>query len=134
MANREKIIRGLGCCSHSKLTDKCNECPYFSSCGTESGSFAEIAHDALALLMPRILTLEELMGFDGAFLIEYNPSMLTRKANWAMFHFMDEKQVHIWRPKLVEHYMIAQYGVTWRCWNVRPIQEEMEAMLWNGSR
>lgn len=50
MADREKVIAGLECCSRSKLMDKCHECPYFSSCGTEGGSFAEIAHDALALL------------------------------------------------------------------------------------
>ena len=58
MDDRKKVIAGLECCSHSKLTDRCNECPYFSSCGTEGGSFAEIAHDALALLKkqePRVI-------------------------------------------------------------------------------
>ena len=79
---------------------------------------------------PRVLTLEELMGFDGAFLIEYNPSILSREANWAMLHYMDEKQVHIWRPRLVEHYAIAQYGVTWRCWTSRPTDEQREATPW----
>lgn len=50
MDKREKVIEGLECCSVSKLHDRCSQCPYCSSCGTEYGSFAEIAHDALALL------------------------------------------------------------------------------------
>ena len=131
MIDREKVIKGLECCLS---VTKCGTCPYNTGNDSWCSNNNQLLEDALALLTPRILTLEDLMGFDGAFLIEYNPSVISREANWAMFHFMDEKQVHIWRPRLVEHYAIAQYGVTWRCWNVRPSQAEMEAMPWNGSK
>lgn len=113
---------------------KCGTCPYNTGNDSWCGNNNQLLEDALALLTPRILTLEELMGFDGAFFIEYNPSMISREANWAMLHYIDEKKAHIWRPRWIEHYAIAQYGVTWRCWNVRPSQAEMEAMPWNGSK
>ena len=133
MADREKVVKALRACSPDAVlwcqAREKAECDY--SCDY---CVKQMCEDAADLLTPRILTLEELMGFDGAFFIEYNPSMISREANWAMFHFMDEKQVHIWRPRLVEHYAITQYGVTWRCWNVRPSQAEMEAMPWNGSK
>ena len=80
---------------------------------------------------PRVLSLEELMGFDGAFLVEYNPAMITRDMNWAMFHFMDERRVHIWRPRMIEHYAREQYGKTWRCWTSRPTNEQREAEPWD---
>ena len=134
MASREIVVQAL---TYGFENDVCADRTFKYGDMPASYNVNHLMADALVLLKtlePRILTLEELMGFDGAFLIEYNPSMLTRKANWAMFHFMDEKQVHIWRPRLVEHYAIAQYGVTWRCWNIRPSQAEMEAMPWNGSR
>ena len=45
-----KIIDSLICCARRKDNDQCEQCSYFSSCGTENGSFAELAHDALKLI------------------------------------------------------------------------------------
>lgn len=94
---------------------------------------AETVQEAISLLKaqePRVLTLEEIMMFDGAFIVEYNPERLSRCMNWAMFHFMDEKWVHIWRPRMVEHYAREQYGFTWRCWTSRPTDAQREATAW----
>ena len=67
MELREKVIEGLESCSVSKLHDKCDKCPYCSSCGTEGGSFAEIAHDALKLLTNQklVTVIDMILGIDG---------------------------------------------------------------------
>lgn len=127
---REKIIMGLEYCQPEQL---CLSCPYNDE-GQECCDV--LLRDAVELLKaeaPRVLSLEELMGFDGAFLIEYNKSFLSWDPNWAMFHFMNDKWVHIWRPRRVEHYSKDQYGRTWRCWSRRPTEEQMEATPWPGA-
>ena len=90
----------------------------------------DLAIAALKAQEPRVMTLEEIMMFDGAFIVEYNPERLSRCMNWAMFHFMDEKWVHIWRRRMVEHYAREQYGFTWRCWTSRPTDAQREATPW----
>ena len=139
MSDRKKVIKGLECCTKKiciyKDTEK--ECPYWELCGEYEDSFEDcttaLSKDALPLLKaqePRVMTLEEIMMFDGAFIVEYNPERLSRCMNWAMFHFMDEKWVHIWRPRMVEHYAREQYSFTWRCWTSRPTEEQREATPW----
>lgn len=148
MADREKVIAGLKCCSCSKLMDKCNECPYFSSCGTEGGSFVEIAHDAIALLKaqePRVMMLEEVdaLGDNAIVWLE-------------CLYFIDGKITTTLKPAIYQpdnsspeedgyYCVVSSWGKSgfyhkdnymgdWRCWNVRPSQAEMEAMPWNGSK
>lgn len=96
----------------------------------------EILYGAAELLKaeaPRVLTLEELMCFDGAFLIEYNKSLVSLNPIWATFHFMDEKWVFLYKDVVIAHYSVEQYGRTWRCWSRRPDPKQMEATPWPGA-
>ena len=52
MPDREKVIKGLECCSNHIIGTSCKKCPYEEEKDCE-GSFSctdELAHDALALL------------------------------------------------------------------------------------
>ena len=88
--------------------------------------------EELRLQVPRVLTLEDLMGFDGAFIIEYNPAMITRNMKWAIFHYMYDGWVYFEYPPRQERYASNQYGVSWRCWTARPTEAEREAVAWDG--
>lgn len=129
MADREQVLKALRACSPGD-TIWCQmrvkgQCDYAGE-----HCMARLLSDAAELLTPRVLTLEEIMMFDGAFIIEYNPERLSRDMNWAMFHFMDERWIHMWRPRLIEHYARKQYGVTWRAWTTRPSDAQREAEPW----
>lgn len=96
---------------------------------------SKVMREAIKLLKadaPRVLTLEELMGFDGAFLIEYNISFVSLDPIWATFHYMDGKWVFLYKDVVISHYSVEQYGRTWRCWSRRPSAEQMEATPWPG--
>ena len=132
MPDVNDVINGLERC----LVVGCDDCnqPDKSGYPWDCEGFDRMVNDAIALLKaqePRVMTLEEIMMFDGAFIVEYNPERLSRCMNWAMFHFMDEKWVHIWRPRMVEHYAREQYGFTWRCWTSRPTDAQREATSWD---
>lgn len=128
--NREEIIKGLECCQPEQL---CLSCPYNAE-GQECCDV--LLRDAAELLKaeaPKVLTPEELMGFDGAFLIEYNISFVSLDPIWATFHYMDEKWVFLYKDVVISHYSVEQYGRTWRCWSRRPTPEQMEATPWPGT-
>lgn len=91
------------------------------------------AAELLKAEAPRVLTMEELMGFDGAFLIEYNKSFVSLDPIWATFHYMDKKWVFLYKDVVISHYSVEQYGRTWRCWSRRPSPEQMEATPWPGA-
>lgn len=132
MTDREKVVKALRACSPNAVlwcqAREKGECEY--SCDY---CVKQMCEDAADLLTPRVLSVGELLRYDGgAFLIEYNQSMCSREMCWALFGILDHNQVYVQCQNLVEHYPITQYGVTWRCWNIRPSQKEMEAMPWNG--
>lgn len=124
---REEIIRRLGDIRNWQYGN------YEQYAGSEYEPDAHTVKEAIDLLKadaPRVLTLEELMGFDGAFLIEYNKSLVSLNPTWATFHFMDEKWVFLYKDVVIAHYSVEQYGRTWRCWSRRPDREQMEATPW----
>lgn len=133
MADLEQVLKALRTCSPGdtiwcQMREK-GECDYAGE-----HCMARLLSDAAEMLTPRVLTLEEIMMFDGAFIIEYNPERLSRDMNWAMFHFMDERWIHLWRPRLIEHYARNQYGVTWRAWTSRPSDAQRAAEPWEEVR
>ena len=87
--------------------------------------------DELAERPPHVLTLEELYGHDGAFLVEYNPRFVRRRPMWAFLYLLDENKAHLQFAAGFEKYSRKQYGVTWRCWSGRPSDIIMEAVKWN---
>lgn len=92
-----------------------------------------IAKAALELLKEqeaRVLTLDEMLSFDGAMLTEYNPDQLSMEPEWIMFHWMNEKIVHFWLNGKDQYYMASSYGKSWRCWSARPTNEQRESVKW----
>lgn len=130
---RKEIVEGLLSIHAVTATYKGDQVYIHSMPMKQLTAILNGAAELLKAEVPRVLSLEELMGFDGAFLVEYNKSFLSRDPSWQMLHFMDDKWVHIWRPRFVEHYSKEQYGKTWRCWSRRPTEEQMEATPWPGA-
>jgi hypothetical protein len=65
MINKAKIMQGLECCSKRKDGDDCDNCPYFSGCATEYGSFTELASQALMLIEEQTRILKLYSKTDG---------------------------------------------------------------------
>ena len=125
--DREKVIKGLEeMLDDSKYNDSVNWNPWADT---------EILEDALALLKaqePRVMTLEELPGWDGTFLIEVRNGA-TVWANWyAEYEHYGEtvcRMVDIGGE--VDDRFKKLYGYEWRCWTSRPTDEQREAIPWN---
>lgn len=123
MTDREKVIRGLECCTNAEKD--CDKCPI----GLDFGCGLKLKADALALLKaqePRVMTYDELATFDGAFLIElFDISQL----DWVFFFDTDTKSDAIWVEGFDgERYAVYRedYGTYTRCWIYRP-DEKMRA-------
>ena len=87
----KKILEGLEQCSKRKGTDTCSNCPYFSGCNTEYGSFTQLATEAKAALeeMNRIIKLYAkcegylaVHGWDWTKFDEYRGSSSIEDADW----------------------------------------------------
>lgn len=82
---------------------------------------------------PRVLTLDELKAWDGAFLLEYRAKTITTV--WASYYADFEhygetvcRMIHI--DGEVDDRLYTAYGVYWRCWSTRPTDEQREAEKW----
>lgn len=100
---------------------------------------AELCDAALeALKHPcaaRVLDWEELYGFDGAVLVEYNPARVTLPDAWMFVDYIDDRHDRpiarfYRRHGEMESYSLNGYGVTWRCWDKMPTKEEKEETPW----
>ena len=84
----------------------------------------------------RVLAWEELVGFDGAVLVEYNPAKLSRVTEWMFVDYVtvyDRNQtafLYRQRGEMV-NYKQSGYGVTWRCWTSRPTDEQRGKVKWD---
>jgi hypothetical protein len=83
----------------------------------------------------RVLAWEELVGFDGAVLVEYNPDKLVLGPEWMFVDYVtvyDRNQTaYLYRQRgEMKSYKQSGYGVTWRAWTARPTDEKMEAEAW----
>lgn len=130
---REEIIKGLQNIHAVTATYKGDQVYIHSMPMKQLTATLNGAVELLKAETPRVLSLEELMGFDGAFLIEYNKSLVSLDPIWATFHFMDEKWVFLYKNVVIAHYSMEHYGRTWRCWSRRPTEEQMEATPWPGA-
>lgn len=119
MPDREKVIKGLECCS-AMSGDECRRCPYSSDCRDEilPVGMVHLANDALELLKeqePRVLTLEEARTYEVVWPEdkgegELHPLIVQNNMN-------DSK-----------HY---KYGIHWRVWSAKPTDEQRKAVKWD---
>lgn len=96
--------------------------------------YVEAVSDAKELLKkqePRLMTLEEIPEYDGAFLIEYRHEVWPMQ--WALFRLNLTMSYRFIRGDSELGFSISKdfYGKTWRCWTARPTEEQREAEKWD---
>ena len=133
MADIEKVIKGLECCTFILGKRKCNECPYQK----DNGCY-QLQDDFHALMKeqePRVMTLEEVKRHnnqDGCVWFEQP----TYNAVAAFARKDDEDCTEIISPYLlgdpINHCYMGNrfYGNAWRCWTSRPTDEQRQAVKW----
>lgn len=128
MADREKIIQGLKCCTAGFMCKK-EICPYYGKSPVNSTCSIELEKDALVLLKaqePRVMTLEEVLGGDECWIetrngiCGYGDAVLTG----------DGELVDFYRSRNINTFDFYEYGLSWRCWTFRPTDEQRKVTPW----
>ena len=142
MADREKVMKGLECCSqgakepYTPTIRYCAECPYPES---EIPCTRALARDALELLKaqePRVMTLEEVEDALDTVVWVDRPLIDNTSDEYALIDAYSRKTqiVELRYPFCDKDYReradYATYGKTWRCWTSRPTDEQREAVKW----
>ena len=83
----------------------------------------------------RLLGWEDLYAPDGPIYMEYNPERVRLADVWMFVDYIDDRRdppvARFYRQHgEMESYNRRGYGVTWRCWDRRPTDEEREAVKW----
>ena len=122
--DRNKVIKGLECCVGNT---GCPMCPYYSACDND---LMDLLADALALLKeqePRVLTLEEVLGGDECW-VEY----INGGCGYCDCYLDDDAKSIVINRTLRKDFNVSPngYGKVWRCWNVRPTEEQREETPW----
>ena len=133
MADREKVIKGLECCMSEKI---CNSpCPYKGQCDNGGYYFSKAIEDAIGLLKaqePMVITLEELstLPIDTPVFIEE----INDECGWNVFYGIDEEKdvCFCGFRASADYYDLEEYGMSWRCWTLRPTDEQRNEVKWNG--
>lgn len=130
MADREKVIKGLECCTHGVA--QCPICPYDPrNNALPVDCMSGLAKDALELLKaqePRVLTLDEALEADVCWLEKKGddrvwPCKVGGGEKWAVVWRFDQEPIAVPRD---------EYGKLFRCWSARPTEEQREAVKWDG--
>ena len=130
MIDREKVIKGLECC-----TDYCDEetgCPYYGD-GEAFECEERLRKDAIALLKAqtaRVMTLSEMNEKRGrGEAVYYEDRDATYKSQDVFVVVLDKDLDVVWLK--AETYTLAAkmstMGKTWRCWTRMPTRAQREA-------
>ena len=124
MDKLENVIKGLECCILRNPDDKarCNDCPYEGNCVNR------LKMDALELLKPRVLTLDEALGSDDPVYFESNGRMEC----WVDAYISDDLQCAVFYRFRATEFMLplSRYKKDWRCWSSPPSYEQSKAVKW----
>lgn len=93
---------------------------------------------AIALLKaqePRVMTLEEIVGWEGAFWLEFleEENESYTRYGYAFFAGSTPDVIEViardsFRPLYA--FIRSEYRIRWRCWTSRPTDEQREAIPW----
>ena len=133
VSNWEKVVRGLVMCSE-ETGEACVLCPYRTeSCEQMPKDALELIRELLREREPKLLTLEEVVEWDGALLIESRVNGKLVWASWYSDHVRYGetlcRMLHI--DGDVDDRERSTYGYLWRCWSARPTDEQREAVKWD---
>jgi len=139
MTGREKVIKGMECCSG---ISSAYECPYQGSEGCDNCR-GNIYLDALSLLKeqePRMLQIKEMAFLEIAVFIETNGDLEGKGTDL----FLAIPYIYAVSQNMLDGYIAfvdgntdvydlqaIDYGKLWRCWSARPTDEQREAIPWN---
>ena len=140
----ERTIKGLRCMADPNCGEReCDGCSY-----DNAGCFLDVASDALKLLEPRLMTVDEVkqMGLENCHrndepiktcVIEYRNSkrLHTTSPEWneAQFDGDDsplEIQFLFMGTDEYDNYFIERYGQVIRCWTARPTDKQRRVTPW----
>lgn len=133
MVDREKVLKGLACCTSA---DGCHDCPYSENGkGTDTCQF-DSTRDALELLKaqePRMLTLGEInknsfVWYENKSCSRLFPALVGDCQSITRHKFIVEDvffDVGTYMPEDV------LYGKSWRCWSARPTDEQRDEEKWD---
>ena len=140
MIDREKVIKGLEYCQSACVPDDCECCP-LGDCSNAPYTFriTPEVHDAILSLLkaqePRVMTLEVMPEWDGAFLVESRRKGDMVWASWyAEYELYGEtvtRMVDI--DGAVDDRAKRMYGSEWRAWTSRPTDAQREAVKWDAA-
>ena len=129
MPELEKVVRGLEVCKTApELKEECAGCPYDDG---QEDCIARMAADALALLKaqePRMMTKEEIIGWDGYIWFEFNGMKAMKTV--LIDHGMVREPFRGDYPTKELSWGTCQE--TWRAWTARPTDEQRKAVKWDG--
>ena len=124
-----------GACHYACQIRDINGDPYFPYlCDTE-----KICSDSLALLEPRVLTLDEVKTAEGCmepvFLEMCAESESPDVFSWRTVRHivpLTDKDIYVFDNAGFSSALYSEhYGMTWRCWNKKPTYEQRKAVKWN---
>ena len=139
MAELEKVIKGLECCSQSDNYSRkpCKECPYNNEWRDGQGivhlcQITQLRKDALSLLKAqgtRVMTLEELEdALDTVVWLDI-PNTENLADGYSLIMAYSHKNGFIFLESPFgdnpsqDRFEYKDYGITWRCWTSRPTDE-----------
>lgn len=122
----EKVIKGLECCTEKAHCEMAC-CPYCKEESFDCG-MNDMMKDALELLKPRVLTLDEALGSDDPVYFESNGRMEC----WVDAYISDDLQCAVFYRFRAAEFMLplSRYKKDWRCWSSPPSYEQSKAVKW----
>lgn len=128
---REKVIRGLECCSQQRGgPELCEQCPYDNEpfpCGNK------LIRDALNLLMEqeaRVLDWNEIGTVDGAVWLEDRDKNEVVPGLVMQMHSAVNLDIKKDGKLCTASASRSDYGDRWRAWSARPTEEQMRETKW----
>lgn len=150
MIGKDKVLIGLGQHISGRTPQRCGNCPYFNGdSGYGVSCRDELLDDLYELLEaqeeaqePKLLTWRDVIGF----VLGCKPVYIEVKESedkesgddrWAMMQqYKDSLSNGMLMAK--SSYVISEvmfernYGVTWRCWDKEPSDEQRKEVEWHG--
>lgn len=116
-----ELVEAIRCC----ITKDCVNCPY-----AIKGCERAMLQDTLNVLRPHILTLDEVKSSVGTIVWLERPWVSRSVTEFALIESeLEDGRVQFWYVG-GEKCLLKQsdYNKTWRCWNIKPSDEEVK---WN---
>ena len=138
MADREKVIKGLECCSvmgdqepswNNITARNCSKCPYNKPGVACTRALAYAALELLKAQEPRLLTESEIMDAKNIDVyLEEATDAQTHPLRLVKTETESRNKAAFFWPSIVRP--LNTYGVCWRCWTAEPTVDQRVLVQW----